>query len=83
MTWLVQINKTCASSKIFRVVEVDIGAIVSASDIRQEEIRLRQNLSEGTATVRCQNNNVNGDIIAMTESVLTIAKLGTQAWMQQ
>ena len=31
-----------------------IGAIFSASDIRQDEIRLHPTLSAGSATVRCQ-----------------------------
>ena len=56
MTWLVQIDKTSASSRIFRVVEVKDNPVLThwcdifSSDIRQDEIRLRPKLSEGTAT---------------------------------
>ena len=57
----------CVSGQLIQYSH--IGAILSASDIRQYETRLRPKLSEDTATARCHNNHVTGDKIGMTESL--------------
>ena len=55
---------SCGMGKLIQSSPID--AILSASEIRQEEIRLRPELSDGTATVRCH-----GDVIGFEDTVIS------------
>ena len=58
---------SCGSGKLIQYARID--AILSASEICQDKIRLHPKLSEGTATVRCDKHYATGGIIGMTESL--------------
>ena len=47
---------SCGSGKLIQSSRID--AILSANEIRQDEIHLRPELSDGTTSVRCHNNCV-------------------------
>ena len=74
MTWLVKINKTRASSRIFRLVEVERESSLHALVRYFQPVTFarKKHVYVGTATVRCQKNDVTGDIIVLTESLQMI-----------
>ena len=53
---LLQENYRCGSGKLIQSSRID--AILSASEIRKDEIRLHPELSDGTTFVRCHKNCV-------------------------
>ena len=53
---LIQEIYSCGSGKLIQFSRID--AILSASEICQDEIRLHPELSDGTTFVRCHNNGV-------------------------
>ena len=53
---LLQEIYSCGSGKLIQPSRID--AILSASEIRQDEIRLHPELSDGTTFVRCHKNGV-------------------------